>query len=79
MPTTPAINTIVTITARDINNNNIAKTFNSVGSMNFDYNKGMVRIIDLVQGEFFFSLLTITTLTYTVVSGVGGTTTVVMS
>lgn len=79
MPTTPAITARVTITARDINNNNVAKTFNFVGSLTFDYNKGVVSIVDLNQGQFYFSLLTITTLTYTVVAGVGGATTVVMS
>jgi hypothetical protein len=78
MPLTPALNARVTITVRDINNNNIAKQFNSVSGINFDYAKGMVRITD-VTGQFYFSLLTITTLTYTVTSGVGGVTTVVLS
>jgi len=77
MPLTPAISARVTITARDINNNNVAKTFNSVGSINFDYVKGMINIVDLVQGSLYFSLTAITTLTYTAVAG--GATTVVMS
>ena len=75
MPTNPAINATVSITAKDINGNNIAKQFNAVSSMTFDYNKGMVSIVD-VTGKFYFSLLAITSLTYTVVTGA---TTVVMS
>ncbi len=78
MPTTPAITATVKITAKDINGNNIAKQFNSVSSLYFDYAKGMVSIID-VTGQFYFSLTAITALTYTIVSGVGGSTTVVMS
>jgi hypothetical protein len=78
MPTNPAITARVTITVADINGNSIANTFNSVAELRFDYNKGMVRIID-TTGEFYFTLLTITTLTYTVVTGLGGATTVVMS
>lgn len=78
MPLNPAINAKVTITAADVNGNSIAKTFNSVSALNFDYNKGMVNIVD-VTGSFYFTLLTITTLTYTAIAGLGGATTVVMS
>jgi hypothetical protein len=79
MPTTPAITATVNITVKDIKGNSVAKQFNSVGTLSFDYVKGMVMLIDLVQGQFYFPLLTITNFTYTVVSGVGGSTTVVMS
>jgi len=79
MPTTPAITATVKVTAKDINGNNIAKQFNNVSSLQFDYVKGIVQVTDLNQGQFYFPLLLITTLTYTVVAGVGGTTTVVMS
>jgi hypothetical protein len=78
MPTTPAITATVKITAKDINGNNIAKQFDSVSFLFFDYNKGMVQVTD-VTGQFYFSLTAITTLTYVIVSGVGGVTTVVMS
>ncbi len=78
MPTTPAINATVKITAKDINAGNIAKQFNSVSELRFDYSKGVVEITD-VSGQFYFSLLLVTTLTYTIVAGVGGATTVVMS
>ena len=75
MPTTPAITATVKITVKDINNNSVAKQFNNVSELRFDYAKGMVRITD-TTGEFYFTLLTITTLTYTVL---GTVTTVVMS
>ena len=78
MPTTPAINAIVSITVKDINGNSVAKKFNNVSRLTFDYSKGMVKIVD-VTGQFYFTLTTITTLTYTVVSGIGGVTTVVMT
>lgn len=78
MPTTPAITATVKVTAKDINGNNIAKQFNSVSALYFDYVKGMVSVVD-VTGQFYFPLTAITTLTYTVVAGVGGATTVVMS
>ena len=75
MPLAPAIAASVNITAVDINGNSIAKQFNAVSALNFDYFKGMVNVVD-VTGSFYFSLMTITTLTYTVV---GTVTTVVAS
>lgn len=79
MPLTPSIVTSVNITARDINGNNKPKQFNSVGSLTFDYVKGMVSLVDLVQGQFYFPLIVITSLTYTVAAGAGApVTTVVM-
>lgn len=65
MSTSPAITGRVTITARDPNNNNVAKVFNAVAYLSFDYVKGMVSVLD-VTGNFYFSLAAITTLTYTV-------------
>ena len=75
MPLAPAITTAVTITAVDINGNSIAKQFNAVSALNFDYFKGMVNVVD-VTGSFYFSLTVITSLTYTVA---GTVTTVVLS
>ena len=76
MANTPLIFARVTITVKDINNNSVAKTFNSVLNMNFDYNDATVMILDQQQGSFYFGISKITTVTYTV-NGV--TNTVVMS
>jgi hypothetical protein len=78
MPNTPLITTTVKITAKDINGNNTSKQFNQVRSLVFDYNDATINIID-VTGSFYFTLLSITSFTYTIVPGVGGTSTVVMS
>ena len=78
MPTTPAINATVKITTKSLAGDSVAKNYRNVSELQFDYAKGMVRITD-ETGQFYFPLLTITTLTYTVVAGVGGATTVVMS
>lgn len=78
MPTTPAIKATVNITAKDLNGNNIAKQFNNVVDLRFNYFKGVVEVTD-ITGQFYFSLLLITTLTYTITTGIGGVTTVVMS
>jgi len=69
MPSTPAIAAVVTITATSIGGTAVAKTFSNVIGLKFDYFKGMVRVTDSVQGEFYFSLLTPTTITYTVGTG----------
>lgn len=71
-----AINATVTITAVDINGNSVAKTFSFVLQLHIDYFKGMINIVDDVQGSFYFSMLTPTTVTYTIS---GTTTTVVIS
>jgi hypothetical protein len=76
MPSTPAIQTTVTITTKDINNDSVANVFNNVRFLSFDYFKGMVNIVDGNQGSFFFPLLLVTTVTYTVA---GSVTTVVIS
>lgn len=65
----------VNITVKDINGNTTASQFNAVYSLNFDYARRTVNIVD-TTGSFFFDLSTITTLTYTVN---GTVTTVVMS
>lgn len=78
MANTPLITATVKITARDINNNNVAKQFNNVTFMNFDYNDGTINIIDKT-GSFYFNLKLVTSLTYTIVAGVNGQHTVVMS
>ena len=74
----PTILGTVNITAKDIKGGNVAKQFNQVSSIIFDYGDGTVNIID-ATGSFYFSLLLITTLAYTIVTGVGGQHTVVMS
>ena len=78
MANTPLVNATVKVTAKDINGNNIAKQFNQVKSIIFDYNDATVNIID-VTGSFYFPLTPMTTLTYTIVANPGGQHTVVMS
>jgi hypothetical protein len=78
MANTPLINATVKITVKDINNNSVAKQFNNVIGMNFDYSDGTVNIID-ITGSFYFTLKTITTLTYTITANPNGQHAVVMS
>jgi hypothetical protein len=78
MANAPLINATVNVTARDINGNNKPKQFNNVGSISFDYNKGMCNIVDLVLGSYYFPISPLSSLTYTIVSGVNGATTIVM-
>jgi len=78
MPNQPLITATVNITVRDINNNLVAKQFNAVRNINFDYNTGKVNIVD-VTGSFYFSIQTLTTLTYVIVAGINGQHTVVAS
>jgi hypothetical protein len=75
MANSPRLTATVKITVKDINGNNIAKQFNNVLYLNFDYNDGTVNVVDST-GSFYFTLLTITSLTYTVLGTVA---TVVMS
>jgi len=78
MPNQPALNAVVRITARDINNNNVQKSFFQVRQLEFDYTDAIVNIID-VTGSFYFPLTPTTTVTYTIVAGVNGSHTVVIS
>ena len=78
MANAPRITATVKVTAKDINGNNIAKQFNQVIGMNFDYADGTVNIID-ATGSFYFPLGPMTTFTYTIVNGTGGSHVVVMS
>lgn len=78
MPNTPLLNATVKITCKDINNNSVAKQFNAVRGINIDYNDGTINIID-VTGSFYFTLLTATTFTYTITTGIGGVQTIVIS
>jgi hypothetical protein len=78
MANQPIIVATVKITATDINGNSVAKQFNAVTAMNFDYSKGMLNVID-ATGQFYFSLGAISTLTYTIVTGNLGSHKVVMS
>ena len=74
----PLINATVKVTAKDINGNNVAKQFNQVKGIMFDYNDGTVNIID-ATGSFYFPLTPMTTLTYTITAGISGSHVVVMS
>ncbi len=78
MPNVPYINATVKITVKDINGNSVAKQFNQVNYMNFDYADGSVEIVD-VTGSFQFTIKTITTFTYTITTGITGVHQVVMS
>lgn len=73
MPLNPAIDTRVSITSIGLSGDSVAKAFNTVLAMNFDYAKGMVNIVDSRQGSFYFPLIPVTTITITI----AGTTTVV--
>lgn len=78
MPLSPAINTTVRITAKDINNNSVAKQYNAVRELHFDYNDGTVNIVDKT-GSFYFPIMPMTTVTYTITAGVSPTVVIVMS
>jgi len=78
MANTPLVKATVKITVKDINNNSVAKQFNNVTYLNFDYVDGTVNIVD-ITGSFYFTIKTITSLTYTIISGINGQHTVVMS
>jgi hypothetical protein len=80
MANTSIINAIVKITSKDINGNNVAKQFNQVSTLHFDYSDAtpMINIID-VTGSFYFPILPLTTVTYTIVANPGGQHTVVLS
>lgn len=58
--------------------NSVAKEFNNVTELKFDYNTGKVNIVDMT-GSFYFSILAITSLTYTIVSGLNGSHNIVAS
>lgn len=78
MPNQPLITGTVKVTAKDVNGNNVAKQFNAVTGLSFDYNKGMVQVTD-ATGSFYFPLTPMTTLTYTITTGLAGSHVVVMS
>ena len=78
MANKPLLNCTVKITAKDINGNNVAKQFNAVNYMNIDYTDATINIVD-ATGSFYFPITPLTSLTYTIVTGIGGSTTVVMS
>lgn len=75
MPNQPIILATVKITATDINGNRTAKQFSNVLGMSFDYNKGMLNIVD-ATGSYYFSLTIITLLTYTIALGASGSHTI---
>lgn len=71
MPNQPLIRATVKITVKDINNNSVAKQFNNVYNLNFDYNDGTINIVD-ATGSFTFGITLVTTLAYTIVTGLNG-------
>ena len=71
MANQPAISGTVKITVKDLNGNNVLKTFVNVLALNFDYNKGMVNVVD-ATGSFYFQLAVPTTATYTITAPSGG-------
>ena len=62
MANQPAIIATVKIHAKDVNGNNTPKQFNSVYEVKFDFNKGMINIVD-ATGSFYFSLGAVVTFT----------------
>ena len=64
----PKVQCAVNVTTKDINGNSIAKQYNNVFAITFDYAKGMVTIQDDVQGYFTFSLFALANLIYTSVT-----------
>ena len=78
MPLTPAIAATVKITAKDINGNNIAKQFSSVRMMSLDFSTGKINVVD-ATGSFYFSLSDVSSLADTIVTGISGGHTVVIS
>jgi len=78
MPNQPLVLARVTITAKDINNNNIAKTFNTVRAVDIDFVDGTINIID-GTGSFYFPIKPLTTVTYTITPGVNGVHVIVAS
>lgn len=73
MANQPAFLAKVTITT-----GGVAKVFNAVTQLNFDYSTGKIFILD-VTGAFYFGLSTITAITYTITTGLSGVQTVVIS
>lgn len=72
MAVTPKLNCTVQITAKDINGNNLAKTYNFVNSITMDFVKGMINIVDDVQGSVYHPLIPISSFTDTIVAGQNG-------
>ena len=80
MANTQIITTTVKITARDVNGNNVAKQFNQVVSLHFDYadSTPIINIVD-VTGSFYFPILPLSAVTYTITPNPGGSHVIVMS
>ena len=60
--------TSVTITATSIGGSSVAKTFNAVSELTYDFVKGMVKIVD-TTGTFYFSYTALTTITHVIAGG----------
>jgi hypothetical protein len=78
MANVPAIAARATVTSLSLAGDSVAKTFSTVGELHFDFNKGMVNVVD-ATGSFFFPLKPVTTVTDTIVAGVNGQHTIVIS
>lgn len=59
------LNCAVTITSIGLSGDSVAKTFNDVKEMKFNYFEGTLNIVD-VTGSFYFPLVPVTTVTYTI-------------
>lgn len=64
------------VTAVNVKGSSVANIFNNVIELSFDYFKGVFKVVDASQGEFYFPLTPVTTITITVV---GATTTITIS
>lgn len=78
MANVPALNAVVTVTSLSLAGDSVAKQYNAVSAVNFDYAVGKVNIVD-VTGSFYFPLIPTTVVTCTIVAGVDGQATWVIS
>lgn len=78
MANAPLTTCVVKITAKDINGNNILKTFGQVRNIIYDFNDMTINILD-VTGSFYFALTPVTSIVTTVVPNPNGSYNVVIS
>ena len=78
MANMPVIQATCKVTCKDINNNSVAKQFNSVTDIDFDFATGRLNVVD-ATGSFYFPLKSVTTTTFTITNGIAGVTQVVIA
>ncbi len=66
MANQPALDASATITAVNIKGSSVANIFTAVRSISFDYDKGMLSLLDAEQGAFYFPLTPVTVVTFVV-------------